>query len=435
MDDPSVTLALVAHERSMPTPAVGPGFENPARWYKKHYALVWDTARRYGIPIEAREDVVQETFLAAYRRRSAVGSVSMRAWLYGIARRVAANHRRRAFRDRRKRDQLAEEHVVPDALTSDKVIAISTIEAFLATLNPVQRELFVLSEIEGFTGPEIARALGRNLATTYSQIRTTRLRFVETCDASSALVKTHRRERPRAGAASWALLMPKLNATTTLSWPWWSPKIVGLLIGMAASGVVVATTVALVPAAPAISPGPHAKQTELGNTGDVASQQNAAIRLETAVASPEVPLQAAAFVTSVVQDHPKTDAVDAAPRARSKRRVVPVVAPASSRTAAATPKPETASAVAMTTESAVLLREAMLALRHDKHAHALELVDRHESRFPGSAFADVRIVIRVTALCGLGKRSQARPLAEHFLQTHPSSPMSKRLRQACPEKK
>jgi RNA polymerase sigma-70 factor (ECF subfamily) len=54
------------------------------------------------------DDVVAETFLVAWRRLEAVPSDPL-PWLYGVARRVAADHRRAARRQDRLSDRLASE--------------------------------------------------------------------------------------------------------------------------------------------------------------------------------------------------------------------------------------------------------------------------------------------------------------------------------------
>jgi RNA polymerase sigma-70 factor (ECF subfamily) len=44
-------------------------------------------------------------------------------------------------------------------------------------LSPEHREVFVMAEVEGFTAPEIADALGAKLNTVYSRLRLGRAQF------------------------------------------------------------------------------------------------------------------------------------------------------------------------------------------------------------------------------------------------------------------
>lgn len=129
-----------------------------------------------GIPEAVAEDVVQEVFLVARRRLPDYeGRGAPTSWLYAIARGVAANHRRgRARAERRLR-------VVPPPSPAPspedevgRADAVALVRAFLAELDPDQREVFVLADVEGMSGPEIARALKINLNVAYSRLRLAR---------------------------------------------------------------------------------------------------------------------------------------------------------------------------------------------------------------------------------------------------------------------
>ena len=102
----------------------------------------------------------------------------MRAWLFGIARRVAMHHRRgRARRSRRERAA-----PIPVATPCPEDVAAQReaarwVERFLAELDSSQRTVFVLCEIEGLAAPEVAAATGTKLSTVYSRLRLARRRF------------------------------------------------------------------------------------------------------------------------------------------------------------------------------------------------------------------------------------------------------------------
>ena len=49
---------------------------------------------------------------------------------------------------------------------------------FLAELDPRQREVFVLCDIEGLRAPEVAVTLGQRLTQVYSRLRLARRHFV-----------------------------------------------------------------------------------------------------------------------------------------------------------------------------------------------------------------------------------------------------------------
>lgn len=147
--------------------------------YREHVGFVWRVVRRLGVDDEATEDVVHAVFMIAGRRLDAFeGRGAPTTWLYGIARRVAANHRRGRARAERKHAEQPEPVPVPgpeDALHRRDAARI--VQAFLATLPGEQRRVFELVDIEGLSGPEVSEALGVSLNSVYSRLRLARRRF------------------------------------------------------------------------------------------------------------------------------------------------------------------------------------------------------------------------------------------------------------------
>lgn len=126
---------------------------------RTHISLLAYAVRRVADPADAA-DVVAETFVVAWRRIDEVPPVGEDLpWLYGVARRVLANHRR----GQRRRDALADRlrQVLTEATTpgpEDGQIAAVT-EA-LARLRPPDQEILRLLAWEGLSHEEIAVALG-----------------------------------------------------------------------------------------------------------------------------------------------------------------------------------------------------------------------------------------------------------------------------------
>lgn len=116
--------------------------------------------RRAGSPEDAA-DVVADTMLVAWRR---IGDVpadgTARLWLYGVARRVLANHHRGAARRERLGERLRQQlrAVVPDP--ADDLIAAAAIRQALAALSDSDRELIELTTWEGLEPHEAATVLG-----------------------------------------------------------------------------------------------------------------------------------------------------------------------------------------------------------------------------------------------------------------------------------
>ena len=109
------------------------------------------------------EDLVQETFLRAFRRIETFRGVSsFRTWLMTIGSNLLKDSWRR--RSRRPEVSLEERDIVDEAGDpQDKVVAgdiAARIGAFVQTLPRMQRDVFLLRAQQGVEYQEIASALG-----------------------------------------------------------------------------------------------------------------------------------------------------------------------------------------------------------------------------------------------------------------------------------
>ncbi|HET6582902.1 MAG TPA: RNA polymerase sigma factor [Nannocystaceae bacterium] len=148
-----------------------------AELYRDHFGFVTRSVQRFGVPEASAEDVAQDVFLVAQRRFSGFeGRSTTRTWLFGIARRVAKDHRRSRDRLRRRLDRLGptEPALAPEDATM-RMWAVDRLQLALASLDAGRRAVFVLCEIEGMTAPEVATLLAANLNTVYSRLRQARL--------------------------------------------------------------------------------------------------------------------------------------------------------------------------------------------------------------------------------------------------------------------
>ena len=181
------------HLRSVPLSAARTSDERPTleALYRDHADFVWRTVRRLGVPDEAAEDVVQEVFIVVRRRLPDYeGRGAPTTWLFAIARGVAANWRRSRQRAERRL------RVVPDpepAGTPEDAVrrkrVKSLIQGLLDELEPKQRIVFELADIEGMSGPEVAEALGVPLNTVYSRLRLARRRFKKYVEDHAAALR------------------------------------------------------------------------------------------------------------------------------------------------------------------------------------------------------------------------------------------------------
>ncbi len=144
--------------------------------YRAHFGFVWRVLARQGVAPTALEDAAQEVFVVAHRHWGAwQGQASIRAYLFGVARRVAATSRRTQQRQRIKLEALPTPGPEPalDDQFEDRQ-RLDHLARAIERLEPERRDVFVLADIEGLSAPEIADALGCKLNTVYSRLRRAR---------------------------------------------------------------------------------------------------------------------------------------------------------------------------------------------------------------------------------------------------------------------
>ncbi|MGH7436173.1 MAG: RNA polymerase sigma factor, partial [Polyangiaceae bacterium] len=150
-----------------------------AQVYETHFPFVWRSALRLGTPGASVPDVVQDTFVVAYRRLPEFEArSSVRTWLFAIVLNVVRAHRRmlRAKQPHLlQRDAGADLESVPDRgelpdERAEKVEAARFVNAVLESLDDDKRAVFVLYEIEELPMKAVAQALGCPLQTAYSRL-------------------------------------------------------------------------------------------------------------------------------------------------------------------------------------------------------------------------------------------------------------------------
>jgi RNA polymerase sigma-70 factor (ECF subfamily) len=153
--------------------------------FSQHLHFIWRVLSRHGIAAADVEDAAQEVFLTAHRRLSDFdpARASPRTWLYAIAVRVAANHRRRAARPP---GELAMKQRTDPGTTLDRARALERLRTALSTMDADRREVFVLYEMEELPMKQVAEMLGCPLQTAYTRLHAARR------EVAAALGEGHR---------------------------------------------------------------------------------------------------------------------------------------------------------------------------------------------------------------------------------------------------
>lgn len=160
--------------------------------FQTHGAFLVRTLERITGDTACAEDLVQEAFLVAHRRRSELRpDGNPRAWLYRVAMNLLLRSRRSFARERRFLGRVANESASDGRLGVPDQVAIGReraqrVQRAVAQLPLVHREVFVLFELEGLSGPEIAAMLELPVATVWTRLHRARKHFRTAWDNEEA---------------------------------------------------------------------------------------------------------------------------------------------------------------------------------------------------------------------------------------------------------
>jgi RNA polymerase sigma-70 factor (ECF subfamily) len=167
------------------------------RLYEAHAEFVRRVVARLGGPHADVEDLVHDVFLVAWKRLDSFeGRSAETTWLFGIALRVVAAARRRAS----VRRFLGIGEVEPvDRRTPASAFehreASRELYRILDRMAERKRAVFILYELEGLPGEEIATIVGCPLKTVWTRLHHARKEFARQVGLREA------RERREAGGA------------------------------------------------------------------------------------------------------------------------------------------------------------------------------------------------------------------------------------------
>jgi RNA polymerase sigma-70 factor (ECF subfamily) len=154
------------------------------RVYSEHFAHVSRWARALGGLDADLDDLTQDVFLVVRRKLDTYAGPSLPAWLYGITRKTVSDYRRRAWMRRLwsgMTRSLESSPAAADVATADpfdRWEAQRIVKHVLGRMSPLRRSAFMLFEIEGYSGEEIAELEQIPLATVYTRLHHARKDFL-----------------------------------------------------------------------------------------------------------------------------------------------------------------------------------------------------------------------------------------------------------------
>jgi RNA polymerase sigma-70 factor, ECF subfamily len=149
--------------------------------FEAHYPSVWRLLRRFGVPLAQLDDAAQEVFWVAARRFTDIEAGRERAFLYGVALRVASNEHRRnqaaALQPAWEPEWTMGSSAPSPEESLEQRRALQLLDAALGQLPLELRTVLVLFELEGMEVAKIAEIERIPLGTASSRLRRARQEF------------------------------------------------------------------------------------------------------------------------------------------------------------------------------------------------------------------------------------------------------------------
>jgi len=146
--------------------------------FNDHHDFIWRLVRRLGLSRGSADDAAQHVFLVAAERVDDIKEGSERAFLFGTALRVARSVSRSEMRWVLEDDMdFRRANVARPEDLADQRRAVDLMGRILAKMDMDLRTVFVLSELEGMTMPQVAALLEIPVGTAASRLRRAREAF------------------------------------------------------------------------------------------------------------------------------------------------------------------------------------------------------------------------------------------------------------------
>jgi RNA polymerase sigma-70 factor (ECF subfamily) len=191
-DDDRPHLSVLTGGSRLPAPRAGTAAvarANPNRdakfreIYERWFDDVVGWLYALGAPMSETEDLAQEIFLVVRRKLGRFDGGNLAGWLYRIAQLTVRDHRRRAwFRNLVLRRQEVDFSKMPHAASSparsyETAETRHRFQMMVSKMSEKLRTTFVMFEVEGYSGEEIARIQDIPLGTVWTRLHRARKEF------------------------------------------------------------------------------------------------------------------------------------------------------------------------------------------------------------------------------------------------------------------
>lgn len=150
------------------------------RVYDGHFAYVWRSLRRLGVPASDLVDLTHDVFFIAWKQRQDIDPRRpLRPWLFGVAFRVAAAHRRKFWLrgvQGEPNPHIEDPGLGPEQQTMVRA-ELRRLQQALSKVPLRHRGALLLHDFDEVPMSEVAVALGLPLKTAYSRLAAGRKRF------------------------------------------------------------------------------------------------------------------------------------------------------------------------------------------------------------------------------------------------------------------
>lgn len=147
--------------------------------FAEHLDFVLRSLLRLGVSPRDVEDAAQQVLWIAHQGLAQIDPARPRAWLWGVARRVASDHRALARHRVELDGGAAQDRQVSPENVLERLSARELVHRALEALPLERREVLILYEMEGMTLAEIAELSSAPLQTVAGRLRKARAEFAD----------------------------------------------------------------------------------------------------------------------------------------------------------------------------------------------------------------------------------------------------------------